>query len=97
MVISWIFNTLIPKLHDSVAYVDTAYEMWINLQERFYRGNVPHIHELKQEICLAQQKNLFVTIYYTKLEGFWDELATYSKVSSCTCRVGKGILAEKEK
>jgi hypothetical protein len=56
MVISWIFNALASELHDSVAYVDSTYEMWGELQERFSQGNVPRIHELKREICLAQQK-----------------------------------------
>jgi hypothetical protein len=35
MVISWIFNALASELHDSVAYVDSTYEMWGELQERF--------------------------------------------------------------
>ena len=35
MVISWIFNALVLELHDSVAYVDIAWEMWKDLQERF--------------------------------------------------------------
>jgi len=29
------FNALASELHDSVAYVDSAYEMWGELQERF--------------------------------------------------------------
>jgi hypothetical protein len=53
MVISWIFNALASELYDSVAYVDSTYEMWGELQERFSQGNVPCIHELKREICLA--------------------------------------------
>eukprot|EP00257_Ricinus_communis_P015175 XP_015573038.1 uncharacterized protein LOC107261039 [Ricinus communis] len=79
MVIFWIFNALASELHDSVAYVDTAYKMWGDLQERFSQGNVPRIHELKREICLVQQTDLTVTAYYTKLRVLWDELAAYAK------------------
>ncbi|KAB5512675.1 hypothetical protein DKX38_029703 [Salix brachista] len=96
MVISWIFNALAPELHDSVAYVDSAHEMWGELQERFSQENVPRIHELKREICLAQQKDLTVSVYYTKLKGLWDELSAYSTVPSCSCGAGKQILAERE-
>ncbi|KAB5524575.1 hypothetical protein DKX38_022324 [Salix brachista] len=96
MVISWIFNALAPELHDSVAYVDSAHEMWGELQERFSQGNVPRIHELKREICLAQQKDLTVSVYYTKLKGLWDELAAYSTVPLCSCGAGKQIWAERE-
>ena len=35
MVIFWIINALTLELHDSVAYMDLAYEMWGELQERF--------------------------------------------------------------
>lgn len=96
MVISWIFNALAPELHDSVAYVHTACEMWADLQERFSQGNVPRIHELKREIYMAQQRNLSVAAYYTKLKGLWDELAAYSTIPSCSCGAGKEFIAERE-
>ena len=69
MVMSWIFNALASKLYDSVAYMNSAYETWGELQEHFCQGNVPCIHELKREICLAQQKDLTVAGYYTKVKG----------------------------
>ena len=97
MVISWIFNALVPKLHDSVAYVDTIWEMWKDLQERFSQGNVPRIHELKMEIWLAQQKDLTVAACYTKLKGLWDELASYSTIPSCKCGARKEVIAERKK
>ena len=96
MVISWIFNALASELHDSVAYVDSTYEMWGELQECFSQGNVPRIHELKREICLAQQKDLIVAVYYTKLKGLWDELSAYSIIPLCSCGAGKEIWAERE-
>jgi hypothetical protein len=96
MVISWIFNALTSELHDSVAYVDSTYEMWEELQERFSQGNVPRIHELKKEICLAQQKDLTIAVSYTKLKGLWDELSAYSTVPLCSCGAGKEIWVERE-
>jgi hypothetical protein len=96
MVISWIFNALTSELHDSVAYVDSTYEMWGELQERFSQGNVPRIHELKKEICLAQQKDLTIAVSYTKLKGLWDELSAYSTVPLCSCGAGKEIWVERE-
>ena len=97
MVISWIFNALIPELHDSVVYVDTTHEMWKDLQERFSQGNAPRIHELKREISLAQQSELTVAAYYTKLKGLWDELATYSTIRACACGAEKEIMVERER
>ena len=47
-------------------------------------------------MCLAQQKDLTVTVYYTKLKGLWDKLSAYSTVPSCLCGAGKEIWAERE-
>jgi predicted YcjX-like family ATPase len=47
MVISWLFNALHKDLHDSVAYMDTASELWTDLEDRFSQGNAPRVHQLK--------------------------------------------------
>jgi len=39
MICSWIINVIDPKLHTSVAYAETAYEMWENLRKRYAIAN----------------------------------------------------------
>uniref|UniRef100_A0A2N9GLS4 Retrotransposon Copia-like N-terminal domain-containing protein n=1 Tax=Fagus sylvatica TaxID=28930 RepID=A0A2N9GLS4_FAGSY len=56
MVISWLINSLTRDLHESVAYADTAREIWIDLEERFSQGNAPRIHELKRDLSLLLQE-----------------------------------------
>lgn len=97
MVISWIFNSLSPDLHDSLAYHDRAKGMWGDLEERFSQGNAPRVQELKGEISLIQQRDLSVAAYFTKLKALWDELGTYSKVPKCTCGAAKDFMQEKRK
>ena len=41
---SWIMNVIDPKLHPSMAYVDSAQRMWDNIQKRYSVPNVPRIH-----------------------------------------------------
>ncbi len=96
MVIAWIFNALSPKLHNSVAYAESASEMWLDLQERLSQGNAPRIYELKCDISLMQQQDLTVVTYFTKLKAFWDELATYSVVLQCKCTAARELMLEKE-
>ncbi|OMO65653.1 hypothetical protein CCACVL1_21443 [Corchorus capsularis] len=97
MVISWIFNSLSSDLHNSVAYVDTAREMWLDLEERFSQGNAPRINQLKRDLALTFQINMSVAAYYTKLKGIWDELQTYSTIPPCTCGAAKELLLERER
>ena len=60
MVISWLFNSLVPDLHDSVAYADIAQGMWADLEERFYQGNAPRVHKLKHDLALMRQDRLSI-------------------------------------
>ncbi|KAK5838869.1 hypothetical protein PVK06_007615 [Gossypium arboreum] len=50
MVLSWIFNSLHPILHDSVAFFVTAQELWPDLEERFSQCNAPCVHQLKTKM-----------------------------------------------
>ena len=97
MVLSWIFNSLHPTLHDSVAFFMTAEELWKDLEERFSQGNASRIHQLKTEMMNTLQRGMTVSAYYTKLKGIWDELSTYSQIPPCTCDSAKALAAEREK
>ena len=74
---SRIVNTLNPEIADSLIYYSTAHEVWKDLRERFSQSNAPCIFEIQQDIAYLRQEQLFVSAYYTKLKGLWDELASY--------------------
>ncbi|KAK0574018.1 hypothetical protein LWI29_017044 [Acer saccharum] len=78
MVHSWIVNTLSPEISESVIYYSTANEVWEDLRERFSQSNAPRIFEIQRDIAYFRQEQLFVSTYYTKLKGLWDELASYN-------------------
>ncbi|GKV53528.1 hypothetical protein SLEP1_g60049 [Rubroshorea leprosula] len=91
MVISWLFNSIAPGLHASVAYFEDAHDMWDDLEQRFSQGSNTQraVHELKREIARARQGNSSVAAYFAKLNDLWEELGTYSKVPKCTCVAAK--------
>jgi len=78
MVHSWIINTLNPEISDSVIYYSIAHEVWEDLHDRFSQSNAPRIFEIQRDITYFRQEQLFVSLYYTKLKGLWDELASYN-------------------
>ncbi|XP_077238366.1 uncharacterized protein LOC143879726 [Tasmannia lanceolata] len=96
MVVSWIFNSLAKDLHNSVAYVDSARDMWLDLEDRFSQGNAPRVHQLKRDIAPLQQGQLSVSAYFTKLKGLWDELGTYLTLPKCTCGASKEFVSMHE-
>ncbi|KAJ4749494.1 Retroelement pol polyprotein-like [Rhynchospora pubera] len=85
MLVSWLFNSIDSSLQPSVAYFETAKELWDDLKERFSVGNAPRIYQLKSDIAGAKQQGQSVVTYYTRLKSMWDELGSYLRIPACTC------------
>ncbi|KAL5765005.1 hypothetical protein ACOSQ2_017599 [Xanthoceras sorbifolium] len=61
MVISWIFNSLNLDLANSVLYVETPSEIWMNLQERFSQGDFSHHYQTQRSILTACSPSIMCT------------------------------------
>jgi len=57
MIQSWIMNVIEPKLHKSVAYINSAQKLWKTIKKRYVVPNIPKIHKLKAEIASSKQNN----------------------------------------
>ena len=64
MVISWLFNAITKDLHDSVAYADTAHEIWMDLEERFLQDNAPRVHQLKHDLSHGARRALHLSLLF---------------------------------
>jgi len=80
MVLSWLFNFMIPKLAEAFLYVDSAQELWSELTERFGDSNGPLLYQLEKEISELYQRNDSVVVYYTKPKKLWEDLSDFSEV-----------------
>ena len=96
MVISWMFNVIDKSLHSSVAYAQTAKDMWEDLKERYAVGNAPRVHQLRSEIVNLKQEGMTVAAYYAKIKGMWDELNQYIEIPECTCGAAQAIVKSRE-
>ncbi|RVW84809.1 Retrovirus-related Pol polyprotein from transposon RE1 [Vitis vinifera] len=85
MVISWLLNSIHPDIASSVIYAKTTSEIWADLRERFSQGNDSRIYQIKRDIVEHRQGQQSISVYYTKLKAFWDELSSYHEVLSCSC------------
>ena len=77
-------NVIDPRLHSSLAYVDTAQKLWENIKKRYSVPNVPRIHHLKAEIASCKQGNQELVEFFSKLMSLWNELGNYDKIPTCT-------------
>ncbi|KAF8391693.1 hypothetical protein HHK36_024002 [Tetracentron sinense] len=91
MVSSWLLNSINLDLAHSVLYTDFAYEIWTDLKERFSQSNAPRIFQIKRSISSHIQGQNSIASYFNKLKGYWDELASYISLPTCSCGALKSL------
>jgi len=91
MVVSWLQNSISTSIRSSIAFVDSARDIWLDLQDRFSHQNGPRIYQLKKTLANLSQENDTVSIYYGKLKTIWDETLIYDPIPSCNCGAMKII------
>ncbi|KAH0771050.1 hypothetical protein KY290_015031 [Solanum tuberosum] len=90
MVTSWILNSLNREIADSVAYVDSALELWTDLEDRYDQTNGAKLYQIQKEINDLIQGVLDVTAYYTKMKKLWEELSSLCIKNHCSCACSCG-------
>lgn len=50
MVISWIFNTIDPKLRSSITHREIAKDLWESIKARFSAKSEVRVQQLKEEL-----------------------------------------------
>ncbi|KAF5444667.1 hypothetical protein F2P56_033784 [Juglans regia] len=85
MVVSWLQNSICPSIRSSIAFVDDAREIWLDLEDRFAHQNGPRIYQLKKNLASLLQESDTVSVYYGKLKTIWDELLICDPIPLCTC------------
>ncbi|XP_075491465.1 uncharacterized protein LOC142529734 [Primulina tabacum] len=85
MIISWILNSVSREIADSLMYIATAHEIWIDLRDRFHQSNAPRIFQIKKLLNGLQQGSMDISGYYTRMRTLWDELKDFQPISVCTC------------
>lgn len=74
--------------------LDSAHDIWIDLQDCFQQSNGPRIFQLLRELINHIQNQQSVGIYFTKLKTLWEELSNFWSICSCgkcTCRGVKDL------
>ena len=99
MVITWILNTVSDEISNSMNYMDSAFDVWSELSERFSAVSGHKIYEVQKNMFRLEQGNDSVEIYFHKLKGFWEEIKALETPIKCTCTAAKDwdVRAEKTK
>lgn len=93
MVISWILNTISEQIGNSLSFINTASDLWKELQEHYSQLDGHRIYQLTHDLVQLKQNNVAIEIYYKKLKGLWDVYdsleAPYMCICTCSCENGR--------
>ncbi|KAK2366753.1 putative mitochondrial protein [Trifolium repens] len=84
LVLSWLHHSVNSEIASSIIWLDTAYQVWQELKNRFSQGDFVRISQLYSELYSLKQGQLSVTAYFTKMKIVWDELCNFRPIPNCT-------------
>ncbi|PNX72331.1 flavonol sulfotransferase-like protein, partial [Trifolium pratense] len=85
MIMSWLNNAVESEISQSILWMDTASEIWHDLKERFYQGDVFRISDIQEEIYTLKQGDNSVSTYFTKMKKLWQELDNFRPIPTSNC------------
>lgn len=85
MITSWMLNSVTVEIRNSIVYLKSAREIWLDLEVHYAQSNVPKLFHLRKEIAHLTQGTLSVSAYFTKFRTIHDELECLTPKPRCTC------------
>ncbi|KAL5570946.1 hypothetical protein UlMin_020543 [Ulmus minor] len=92
MVILWILHYVSKDIAESIMYLDSAFDMWSDLYDRFHQGNNPRVFQIKQLLGNLVQGSNDVSGYFTRLKTLWEELKDFRPFPMCSCGAMKQLI-----
>ncbi|XP_026420295.1 uncharacterized protein LOC113316299 [Papaver somniferum] len=63
LVYIWIANSCEAEIKRSISWIESARDIWIDLEDRFSETNTPRIFDLKRHICNLKQEDFSISSY----------------------------------
>lgn len=96
MVISWIHNNISENIKSSVLFINTACDIWKQLEKRFSLTNGSRKYKLNKDLFSLKQNGMKVSDYFTSLSSLWEEIDSMNMlptISNVTPEVTKLLTA----
>ncbi|KAJ8433332.1 hypothetical protein Cgig2_023796 [Carnegiea gigantea] len=83
LVIAWLMNAVSDTIARSILYVQSAQEVWIQLEKRFCLSNGSRKYSSNKEVYAMKQDRISMSEYYTKMKyevkSYHESSALFSK------------------
>jgi len=85
LVHSWLINSVLDSIAQTIVFHDNAYDVWEDLKERFSKVDRIRIAQLRSSINTLKQGTKSVLDYFTEMKALWDELHSHRPLPNCNC------------
>ncbi|XP_061376516.1 uncharacterized protein LOC133318530 [Gastrolobium bilobum] len=85
MILSWLHRSLDDSIIQSIIWIDKAYEVWSDLQDRFSQFDMFRISDLQEDFHQINQGDKSISDYFTSLKTISDELNNIRPLHPYTC------------
>ncbi|WMV19878.1 hypothetical protein MTR67_013263 [Solanum verrucosum] len=89
IVLSWIGATVSPDLVSSIVYASDSKKVWDEFKERFDKSNLTRIYQLWKDIASLTQGTNSVTVYFSRMKDYWDEIDALVPTAGCSCEASR--------
>lgn len=101
LVISWILYNLDENIAKSVLFLNTARDIWKDLEDRFGFASITQVYTLEQKISEISQGTQSISEFYTSIKSVWDNLddihpMIYCNCGKCSCEVNSKLLQKQQ-
>lgn len=80
LVISWLHNNISDSIKRSVLFINSASEIWRQLEKRFSLTNGSRKYKLTKDLFALRQNTLSINDYFTALSSLWEEIDSMSSL-----------------
>lgn len=84
LVMSWLFN-LDENIARSVLFLNTAEEIWRDLEERFGFTSITRVYSLEHKLSEVHQGYLSIYEFYTQIKSVLDNIDEVNPLVYCNC------------
>ncbi|KAK2966236.1 hypothetical protein RJ640_008219 [Escallonia rubra] len=78
MVMSWLWNSMLPEISDTFMFLPTSKEIWEAAQQTYSKvSDAARVFEIKSKISDTKQGDRSVTEYANLLKNLWQEMDHY--------------------
>ena len=86
MVMSWLWNSMLPQISDTCMFLGCGKEIWDAIGQTYSKvHHTAQIYQIKTKFFVTKQRNQSITEYSNYLQGLWQEIDHYQCIQmSCS-------------